>query len=209
MGVATRGFEPDLEKWDAWRPEEATRRLAGVRAPWYVAAGWAIDLFLGGTHREHEDLEIAIPAHALDEFVEALPGLEVVVVGTPAQGLVTPLEHARDALADTHQTWVREPEMGLWRLDMFREPSEGETWICRRDDRIRLPFSDTILRTDDGIPYGRPEIVLLYKAKHAHRDKDQADFEAAAPLLGADRRRWLADAIELVHPGHAWVAQLA
>src|SRR5438552_9323291 len=28
----------------------------------------------------------------------------------------------------------------------------------------------------NGIPYGGPEIVLLYKAKHAHREKDQADF---------------------------------
>ena len=38
---AAQGFEPDVEKWDAWRPEEAAGRLARVNAPWYVAAGWA------------------------------------------------------------------------------------------------------------------------------------------------------------------------
>ena len=43
-----------MSKWDAWRPEEVARRLTGVDAPWYVAAGWAIDLFLGGQRREHE-----------------------------------------------------------------------------------------------------------------------------------------------------------
>ncbi len=50
--------------------------------------------------------------------------------------------------------------------------------------------------TDDGIPYGRPEIVLLFKAKYAVRDRDQADFEAVVPRLEPERRRWLAEALE-------------
>lgn len=45
--TASEAFEPDLFEWDAFRPEEAKRLLATVAAPWYVAAGWAIDLFLG------------------------------------------------------------------------------------------------------------------------------------------------------------------
>jgi hypothetical protein len=197
-----------VSKWDAWRPEEAAKRLAGVQAPWYVAAGWAIDLFLGGQRREHEDLELAIPAGSLDEVVDALAGLEVFVVGVPSQGLVTPLERARDSLAETHQTWLREPETGLWRLDLFREPGDGATWICRRDERIRLPYGDVIARTADGIPYGRPEVVLLCKAKHAHRENDQADFEAAVPLLEPQARERLGEWLELVHPGHRWLAEL-
>jgi len=202
------GFEPDLEKWDAWRPEEAARRLAGVQAPWYVAAGWAIDLFLGGGYREHEDLEVAIPAHRFDEFAAALDGLGMFVVGTPADGWVTPLEHAGDALSGTHQTWAREPETGLWRIDVFREPSDDETWICRRDEWIRMPFAEAILPTGDGIPYARPEIVLLYKARRA-RDKDEADFAAVLPRLDKSARARLRTWLELVHPGHAWIRRLA
>ena len=205
---AAQGFEPDVEKWDAWRPEEAAGRLARVNAPWYVAAGWAIDLFLGGGHREHEDLEVAIPAFALDEVVAALPELEVFVVGVPADGLVTPLERARDRLAETHQTWLREPATGLWRLDLFREPGNETTWICRRDERIRLPYGEVIARTDDGIPYGRPEIVLLFKAKHVEREKDRADFAAVLPRLDPDARERLAGWLDLVHPGHVWIEQL-
>jgi hypothetical protein len=45
--MPVQAFEPDLGKWDAWRPDEVAKVLAGVEAPWYVAAGWAIDLFLG------------------------------------------------------------------------------------------------------------------------------------------------------------------
>ena len=149
-------FEPDLGQWDAWSPEKVARVLAPVEAPWYVAAGWAIDLFLGGDYREHDDLEIAVPRDRFHEVVEALAGFELFVVGVPRRGFVSALEQARDALDATHQTWVREPETGLWRLDIMREPSDGDVWICRRDERIRLPYDEVIERTADGIPYGRP-----------------------------------------------------
>ncbi len=197
-------FAPDLELWDAWRPEEVARRLAGVRAPWYVTAGWAIDLFLGYERRPHEDLEVAVPGDRFGELVAALDGFELYVVGG---GLARPLGQADDQLETHHQTWVREPETGVWRLDVFREPSEGGTWICRRDERIRMPYDRLIERTRDGIPYGRPEVVLLFKAKTA-RPKDDGDLAAVLPLLEPDRRRWLADTLELVHPGHRWLGEL-
>jgi hypothetical protein len=198
--------EPDLELWDAWRPEEVARRLAGVRAPWYVAAGWAIELFLGGHRREHEDLEIAVPNDRFDEFVDALSGLEIfVIVG---KGLAEPLAASRAKLPSTHQTWVREPDTGVWRLDVFREPSDGDTWICRRDESTRLLYSHLIERTNDGIPYGRPEIILLFKAKHSHLEKNRLDFAATLPRLDAERRAWLAAALARVHPGHEWLDAL-
>jgi aminoglycoside-2''-adenylyltransferase len=197
----------DSDRWDAWEPSEAAHRLAGVKTPWYVAAGWAIDLFLGGKRREHEDLEIAIPAAGLAEFVGALAGFEIYAVKVPGKGTFTPVDEAGDGLAETHQTWVRDPESEYWRLDLFREPGDGSTWICRRDERIRLRYDEVIARTDDGVPYGRPEVILLYKAKHA-REKDEADFEAALPHLDAQARERLAEWLELVHPGHRWLPRL-
>jgi hypothetical protein len=201
----SRPAEPDLDRWDAWRPEEAARRLAGVEAPWCVAAGWAIDPFLGGQRREHEDLEIAVPRDRFDRIVAALPGFEWFVAGN---GIVTPMADAAHLLESHHQTWVREPETGVWRLDVFREWSDGDTWICRRDERIRLPYTELIEWTDDGIPYARPEIVLLFKAKHADRPKDESDLAAVLPRLEPDRRRLLAELLEQVHPGHRWLAVL-
>jgi hypothetical protein len=198
-------FEPDVSKWDAWRPEEIASLLEGVDVPWYVAAGWALDLFVGEQRREHEDLEIAVPNTRFDEFVPALDGLEPCVITRPNEA--TPLAHARDQLAETHQTWIREPATGLWRFDVFREPSDGDTWICRRDPAIRMPYARLIEWTDDGIPYGRPEVILLYKAKHS-RDRDEGDFADMLPLLEPERRRWLADALKLVHAGHRWLSLL-
>jgi hypothetical protein len=199
-------FKPDVEQWDAWRPERVAELLEGVDLPWYIAAGWAIDLFLGGDWREHEDLEVAVPNSRFDELVDTLVGLEVFVITPP---LATPLAEARDQLFDTHQTWIREPASGKWRVDFFREPSDGDTWICRREPVIRLPYDRVIEWTDDGIPYGRPEIVLLFKAKHSAEEKNQRDFEAVLPRLDSPRRGWLRAALERVHPGHEWLAGLA
>jgi hypothetical protein len=199
-------IDPLETKWQAWRPEDVARLLAGVRVPWYVAAGWALDLFLGGQRREHEDLEIAVPGTRFDELLPALEGLEIYLITDRAEA--TPLAEARDRLMDTHQSWVREPGTGKWRLDVFREPSDGATWICRREPAIRMPYARLIERTDDGIPYGRPEVVLLFKARHAQQDKNRADLEAVLPRLDGDRRAWLRDALTRVHPGHEWLEAL-
>lgn len=199
----TAAFEPDLSVWEAWHPGEVARRLAAVDAPWYIAAGWALDLFRGRQTRDHEDLEIAVAAEDFDAFHRALEGFELFVVGGGVAQPLTP-----ESLAEHHQTWVRDPATGHWRLDLMREPWEGNTWVCRRDSRISLPLSKAIACTAQGIPFGQPEIVLLFKAKEA-RPKDEADFMSALPLLDPAQRRWLAGALALAHQGHPWLRVLA
>lgn len=194
----------DDVEWEPWRPDEAARRLEGVTAPWAVAAGWAIDLFLGRERREHEDLEIAVPAAGFPEVPPALSELEFFVVG-PAT--VEPLERAGDLLETHHQTWGLDRAANRWRIDVFREPSDGGTWVCPRDERIRLPYAEVVEHTANGIPYLRPEIVLLFKAKNA-RPKDESDLAAVLPCLDRSRRELLRTWIELVHPGHFWLGDL-
>ncbi|MGB3328272.1 MAG: hypothetical protein WBA46_04905 [Thermomicrobiales bacterium] len=198
------GFVPDLAAWDAWRPEEVARRLAGVEVPWCVAGGWAIDLFLGGQRREHGDLEIAVPADRFDPVAMALPDLDFFVVG---DGLAWDLAAHPAMRTRQFQTWGRDREARRWRLDVMREPHAGDVWIARRDPRIRMPYTELILRTADGIPYVRPEVALLFKAK-ADLAKNEDDFAAALPHLSAASRAWLREAIALVHPGHRWLAVL-
>jgi hypothetical protein len=195
-------FEPDLELWDPWTPAEVEARLEGVEATWYVLAGWALDLFHGRQTREHEDLEIGVPADEFGAIREALAGLELFVVG---DGRAWPLSPA--ALAAHRQTWAREPQSGLWRVDVIREQWDGDVWVCRRDPRIRIPGSELVARTSDGIPYVRPEVALLFKARQA-RPKDEKDFAAVLPLLDGERRAWLADALALVDPEHRWLDAL-
>ena len=180
--------KPDLAKWAPWPPEEVARRLAGLDAPWYVAAGWAIDLFLGEQTREHDDIEVAMPRGGFPELEAALADFELHEI-------------------NEHQTWIRDPEADAWLLDVMAEPSDADTWVFRRDERIRLAQDRVIRRTAGGIPYGCPEIILLFKAKHV-RPKDETDFAAVVPRLDAAQRDWLADALALAHPSHHWLRSL-
>jgi len=91
-----------------------------VSVPWYVAAGWAIDLFLGGSHQAHNDLEIGVPQARCGEVTAALTDLDFFVVG---DARAWPLDRAGPAFDEHHQTWARELATGPYRLDVFREPA--------------------------------------------------------------------------------------
>jgi uncharacterized protein CbrC (UPF0167 family) len=202
--LSAAGIEALGARWSScWTPSDVAHLLTGIATPWCVAAGWALDLFRGAQTREHGDIEIAIPAASFPEVRTRFPGCVFDAVGSARiWENATP-----DVLAATHQTWVRDPATGNYLLDVFREPHDGDTWICRRDETIRLPYRDVIHHTQDGIPYLAPELVLLFKAKHARR-KDQADFDNTVPNLTPAQRETLAELLARVHPEHHWLADL-
>ncbi|MEU1179878.1 hypothetical protein ABZ464_19910 [Streptomyces sp. NPDC005820] len=202
-GVVFGADEWEARWADAWRPEQVAERLAGVGTPWCVAAGWALDLFRGRRTRPHGDLEIAVPSADFPEVRDRFPAYAWDAVGSGHVWAAA----GPAALAATHQTWLRDPASGRFLFDVFREPHEGGTWICRRDESLRLPYDAIIERTPDGIPYLIPELVLLFKAK-AVRAKDQADFDGVLPELGRARRDRLAQWLGRVHPGHPWQESL-
>ncbi|MFB7126513.1 nucleotidyltransferase domain-containing protein [Kitasatospora sp. NPDC056273] len=191
-------------RWSScWTPGEVAQRLAGIGTPWYVAAGWALDLFRGRRTRAHGDIEIGIPAAGFPEVRDRFPGYAFDAAGS---GRIW-ADAAPEALAAVHQTWLRDQATGDYLLDVFREPHDGDTWICRRDETIRLPYREIIHHTRDGIPYLAPELVLLFKAKHV-REKDQSDFDATVPHLTPAQRETLTGLLTRVHPGHPWLADL-
>jgi hypothetical protein len=191
-------------RWSScWHPSQVAEHLAGATTPWCVVAGWALDLFRGTQTREHGDIEIAIPAAAFPEIRDRFPGY---VFDAVSSGRIWE-EASPDVLAATYQTWLRDRATGNYLLDVFREPHDGETWICRRDETIRLPYSEIIHHTPGGIPYLAPEIVLLFKAKHA-RPKDQADFDGTIPYMSSAQRQALAGLLARAHPGHHWLENL-
>ena len=204
----TRRWEgPPLEAWSmAWTPEQAAAALDGVTAPWAVAGGWALDLWLGEQTREHEDLEITVPADRFPEIQARLEGLGLKLFGNH-NGQMSALAPGEPP-GRGFQTWAMDPAVDGWVIDVFREPGDAQTWIYRRTGELSAPRAWASGRSAAGIPFVAPQIVLLFKAK-ATRDKDEADFALVAPKLSPEARDWLAASLRTIQPGHPWINRLS
>ena len=111
-------------RWScSWTPNEVAQQLAGIRMPWYVAAGWALDLFLGRQTRLHGDIEIAVPDASFPEVRRRFPGYVFDAAGSGR----TWEDATPEVLAAVHQTWLRDPATGNYLLDVFREPHDRGT----------------------------------------------------------------------------------
>lgn len=183
---------------EAWRPQDAAARLAGVTAPWMVVGGWALDLWLGRETREHEDLEIAILREDFPQVRDALAGLDVYAIG---DGEVRALPADEAPPPHRHQNWIAQGQ--AWRMDIMLEPGDAQTWAYRRNPEFTAPRAWMTGTTADGIPYLRPHGVLFFKSK-APRPKDEADLKAALPHFDAESRAWIADAIARFEPQSPW-----
>jgi hypothetical protein len=187
--------------------ERARQAMAGFDRPWWIAGGWAIDLFLGYRSRPHADLEIAICATDQRALYAHLRGWDLRRVA-PGAGL-EPWD-GEPLTAPHHQIWARRgPYAALdtyafcadaTMLDFLIEDADAVTWRYRRNPAVARPLAE-FGAVRDGTPYVRPEIALLYKAK-ARRHKDRRDHALVAPLLDDAARGWLERAIALC--GYEW-----
>ncbi|HXZ83885.1 MAG TPA: amino acid transporter, partial [Myxococcota bacterium] len=103
-----------------------------------------------------------------------------------------------------NSVWCRGHRADLWRFELLLDEAEGESWVFRRERSVRRPLAALLGLSPQGLPYLRPEVQLLYKAKHLG-PKDELDFAAVAPLLDTESRQWLRDALSRAHPGHPWL----
>lgn len=195
---------PAIDRWDAWTPEKLASRLGRFRGDWYVAGGWALDLWHGLQRREHEDLEFVVRLEHIEECRKHLSDLEFFAAQA---GSLTHLTAKEAMPEDLWQLWGADPTAKCWRVDMMVERGTQDVWVYKRQPSICLPRTAAIRWTPVGIPYLAPAIVLLFKAKY-RRDKDEKDFRAALPKLEAAEKAALRDCLQQIHPNHEWISAL-
>ncbi len=190
---------------EAFAPvEKAARILRGFPAPWFVAGGWAVDLFLGRVTRPHEDVDLALLRRDQDGIQSHLSGWTFTTV---VQGERRPWDEGEPLLPPVHEIHARGPGGEPADLEFLLEEAADDSWVFRRDRRITRPLATIGMQAASGVPILVPEIVLLYKAKNPSA-KDLADFDLACPRLDEGRREWLRRALEVAHPGHPWIRRL-
>jgi hypothetical protein len=193
-----------------WQPEEVARFFSTLTVPWWIAGGWALDLFLGVQTREHEDIDVLFLRCDQHEVRAQLQGWDVQEAHPELLPGSWPFqEWKQDALlsASVHDIWCRPTKSDPWALQLMVIETSGDQWISRRTAQIRGSLSTLGRVTSDGIPYLAPEIQLLYKARGL-RPKDEEDFARILPDLDGKSRHWLAQSLALVHPRHAWLTKL-
>jgi len=198
--------------------QQITRRALGVMAgfagAWWVAGGWALDLFLGRKTRPHADLEISILAADQGALFQHLRGWDLRLAGP---GASLPAWDGSWIQPPFHQVWARR---GLGRpsrpgefaadptmLGFLLEQSTGDRWVFRRHPAVTRQQDQVGTITAEGVAVVRPEIALLFKAKGT-RFKDQRDFDRVLPHLDETARAWLASALKQAHPEHTWRGRL-
>ena len=183
---------------------EVEALLSRFDRPWFIAGGWAIDLFLGKVSRVHEDVDVAVLRRDQRNLRAHLAGwaFEKIVAGRRE-----PWREGEWLSLPVHEVHVRRTNGGPREVEFLLNETRDGTWIFRRDARVTRPLSKIRMVTRSGIPFLAPAIVLLYKAKDP-TPNDDADFEQVRPRLGLVRRLWLRGALETCYPGHSWIPRL-
>ena len=92
--------------WDVASPHEAMEWFANVFVPWWIAGGWAIDLFLDRETRPHADLDVGVLRRNVGEVLRAIPDWEAFEA---RDGALTRLLHATPR-SEVNSLWCR----GAW-----------------------------------------------------------------------------------------------
>jgi 2-amino-4-hydroxy-6-hydroxymethyldihydropteridine diphosphokinase len=168
------------------RPADVAAWFDGFDGLWAIGGGWAIDLFVGRTTREHKDLDVAVARVDVPKLHDQLRGWELFF---PSPGAFVPWLPGEALPDEQHQLWCKRD--GVWTHEILFEDIRDGVLHYRRNPSITIPVDEAILHTADGIPFIAPHLQLLYKAK-SNRVRDDADRAVALPLMTDAQRAWLA-----------------
>ena len=194
---------PETTRWEPLTPEQVRDLLRDLKVRWYVAGGWALDLFLGHQIRAHADIDVSVFRDDVEKVRGALKGWEMFVA---ENGTLTPWRDG-DLPKTAHELWCRERGKDAWQIELLVEERSGDRWTYRRDPDVGLRANDIGRTTSDGIPYLRPEIQLLYKSKDP-RPVDETDFLTVLPRLDPAQKAFLSAGIWTTAPRHRWLGRL-
>ena len=174
--------------------------LLSAPFPWFVAGGWALDLFVGKNTRTHSDLDLGIlrqDQRALQNFLVGWD-LEKAI-----NGVFHPWKEGEELNLPVHEIHAKHRDLG--EVEILIAESSDTDWLYRRDTRVKRKLSRAILPTNFGFSILAPEIVLLFKSKKP-QPKDEADFKNVLPSLSSDQRNWLRESLKVSDMRQGWLA---
>ncbi|MCB9458317.1 MAG: amino acid transporter [Anaerolineaceae bacterium] len=192
-----------------WQPISLEQTIAlfdGAPFTWFIAGGYAVELFLGHSIREHDDVDVVVFREDQLAAQSWLKGWRLYAADPP--GTLRPWLQDEFLPFGVHDIWGHRDGKQHWEMQLMLAESEHDRWFARFDEGIGGPRND-LFTTYNDVPSIRIEVQLLYKCRRP-RPKDEADFAACLPLLSDDQCQWLATYIRRLFPdGHPWLDKLA
>ena len=128
--------------WLAASPSAGAYWLASLSVPWWIAGGWALDLFAGNQSRTHKDLDVGILRNDALRVLESLAAWEVFEA---KNGVLTRLGAGMQPRADVFSLWCRPARDSHWALELMLDEAENGTGSIavtgKFDARWKLRFS--------------------------------------------------------------------
>lgn len=195
--------ESGRDRWEPLALEVVVQTFASAHFRWWISGGYALDLHLGRTWRDHDDTDVEVARNDLAALHTLLShwDLNVATAGQLTAWHGEPLEVSRNQ----NSLWCRVTPDRPWALDVTIAEGSEENWIYRKDQSVQVPWDMAVLRTFDGIPYIAPELQLLHKSRGL-RPKDDIDAAEVIPSLDARQRGVLSRLLEPDHPWHRLLA---
>lgn len=185
------------EVWDPISLAEVSNIFAKAPFRWWIAGCHALELHLVRSWRDHSDIDISFCRIDQAAVWQFLVGWHISIA---SRGVLTPW-FGEPLLIELHQNnlWCKKELADPWSFDLTVSAGNDSEWIFRRDQSLRMPWGQAVLRSAEGIPYLAPELQLLYKSKDS-RDKDNLDAVEVIPRLNLDRQNFLRRALPKEHP---------
>ncbi|UAL46450.1 hypothetical protein K7887_16245 [Sutcliffiella horikoshii] len=193
---------------EVWRPLSITEIhsiFSIIPIQWWIAGGWALDIYLRKVTRAHEYIDIVIlrPDHLI---LQRHLGRDWEMF-IAFKGQLIPWN--KNQLLDSHydNIWVKKKDESTWAFQVMLLDIEEKNWIYKRNNTIRKSLEDIGLVSLSGIPFLKPEIQLLYKGgSSVIREKDVIDLGNILPKLNVSNRDWLKKSLKIQYPhGHKWI----
>jgi hypothetical protein len=112
--------------------------MRGFPHPWWVAGGWALDIFVG-TGREHGDVDVLVRRGDQQWIRRQLPDWDVQIAHA---GRLEPWPDGHDVDLPRSGFWARSDPDGPWQLQFLLGDHEADEWWYRRDPSIRMPLGE-------------------------------------------------------------------
>jgi hypothetical protein len=133
------------DPWHGFSVDEVAAVLDGLPVRWWIAGGWAIDLFVGSPTREHQDIDVAVLRPDQLAVQAHLDGWDLRIAH---DGRLVPWAPGRLLGVHEHGIWARPTADSPWRLELLVDDVVDDQWVDRRNPAVRLPLDALGRRTE-------------------------------------------------------------